>query len=201
MNARLEKGQKGIFPVLLAVYIVYLLLCVPITVRASVGVNDVQSAARASVHALLVGASFDGVAVRRDGGLVWRLAPRYGGGRTDGGRIRKIKAARPFAAAILRAAHWRRLEVRMRVGTQEAWSTALAAGSARALALALLAQMRHLPPCDLRVDADFRSPCMVLTARCIFSVRAGDIMLAVLKTAVKKTQKEGFKWISIPSKA
>lgn len=186
-----------------AVYILYLLLCLPVTVRAALGVNDVQSTVRLSVGALLAQADFEGVLERR-GTLALRLKPRYGGGKgagLPGLRRGTIRAARPFVRAVLDAASWQTLEIRLRLGLEEAWSTAVAAGAVRALARALLAGLRRAPPCDLRVDADFRAPCMVMTARCIFSVRAGDIMLAAVKTAVKKTQKEGVAWISIPSRA
>ena len=39
------------------------------------------------------------------------------------------------------------------------------------------------------------------TARCIVSMRVGDIMLAAAKAARKKKRKEGLPWRSIPSKA
>lgn len=42
------------------IYLLYLLLCVPLTVRAGVGINGVQSSVRASVSMLMVEAHFDG---------------------------------------------------------------------------------------------------------------------------------------------
>ena len=39
------------------------------------------------------------------------------------------------------------------------------------------------------------------TARCIVSMRVGDIMLAAAKAGGRKKRKEGLQWKSIPSRA
>lgn len=187
------------------IYLLYLLLCVPLTVRAGVGINGVQSSVRASVSALVLEAHFDGVIEHGAGRVTPHLTPRYAQTprkRTEvRARLRAYRAARPYLRAVMDAAHWQLLEIDMRVGLEEAWGTAVAAGAVRALVFSVLGGLGRIPPCDLRIEPDFRAPCLVLTARCIFFVRAGDIMLAVIRNAVKKTQKEGLKWSSIPSRA
>ena len=75
------------------------------------------------------------------------------------------------------------------------------AGAARSLAASLLAVSGGRIPCDVRVEAAFDEPCFLLAARCIFSAAPGDIMFAVIKTAVRKTRREGFGWKSIPLRA
>lgn len=181
----------------LAIGILYLLLCAPVTVRLMLSFNDVQSAARACVSTLFLDADLEGLMVRKAGAV--HLKPRKGPEMQL--TRQQIGMAKPFLAEIVRAAHWEKMELRMRVGTGDAAATALAAGAVRAAALSVLSLIKNRPPCDLRVEPVFREPCLLIYARCIFFVRAGDIMIAAAKTAVKKMQKEGFKWINIPSKA
>lgn len=187
------------------IYLLYLLLCVPLTVRAGVGINGVQSSVCASISVLMAEAHFDGVIEHGSGAVLPHVTPRYAqmpkpkGSARD--RLRAARAAMPYLRAVMKAAHWQQLEIDMRVGLEEAWGTAVAAGAARALVFSVLSGLGVVPPCDLRIEPDFRAPCLVLNARCIFFVRAGDIMLAVIRNAVKKTQKEGLKWSSIPSRA
>lgn len=187
------------------IYLLYLLLCVPLTVRAGVGINGVQSSVCASISVLMAEAHFDGVIEHGSGVVLPRVTPRYAqmpkpkGSARD--RLRAARSAMPYLRAAMEAAQWQQLEIDMRVGLEEAWETAVAAGAARALVFSALSGLGCVPPCDLRIEPDFRAPCLVLNARCIFFVRAGDIMLAVIRNAVKKTQKEGLKWSSIPSRA
>lgn len=190
---------------MMLVALIYLLLCMPVTVRASVGLSDAQNAVQTSVFALGVGMRFDGVIEKRADGLALHLTPRYGERkRKRHERMRSLsslKKAKPFLVAAMNEVEFTRLDLHMRLGMEEAWSTAVTAGAIRAAAASLLSCLQNVPPCDLRVEADFRAPCFLLTAHCIFSAMPGDIMFAVIKTAVKKTRKEGFKWISIPSRA
>ncbi|HIS94790.1 MAG TPA: hypothetical protein IAC19_03355 [Candidatus Ventricola gallistercoris] len=187
------------------IYLLYLFLCLPLTVRAGVGINGVQSSVRASVSMLMVEAHFDGVIEHGGGAALPHVIPRYAQMPKQKGsvreRLRMARVAKPYLRAAMEAAQWQQLEIDMRVGLEEAWETAVAAGAARALVFSALSGLGCVPPCDLRIEPDFRAPCLVLNARCIFFVRAGDIMLAVIRNAVKKTQKEGLKWSSIPSRA
>ena len=100
--------------------------------------------------------------------------------------------------AALGCVRWGQLDVYLRVGTDEAWRTALLAGAARSLAASLTAVSDGRMPVDVRVDAAFDEPCFLLTARCIFSAMPGDVLFAVARAAVKKTQSAGFGWLSVP---
>ena len=103
--------------------------------------------------------------------------------------------------SLVKTVRWGHTQLRMRVGTQDAALTAMAAGAVRSCASAFQAMAGQRFPCEIRVEADFHKPCFVLAGRCIFSLVPGDIMFAVARAAVKKTQREGFKWLSIPLKA
>ncbi len=177
--------------------IVYLLLCAPVTVRLVLSFNDIQSAARACVSALFLDADLEGLMVRKSGTIHLKSRKKPEMQLTR----QQIGMAKPLFAEVMRAAHWEKMELRIRIGTGNAATTALAAGSVRAAGLSVLSCVKNRPPCDFRVEPVFKTPCVLIYARCIFFVRAGDIMIAAVKTAVKKMQKEGFKWINIPSKA
>lgn len=183
----------------------YLLLCVPVTVRLCIGLSDAQSTVEASAFAMGIGMRFDGIIEQKSGALTLRLKPRYGAGlrkpHMKAPSLDALRRAKPFILAAMREVEFTHLDLHMRLGMEEAWSTAVAAGAIRAAASAVLSCLKNVPPCDLHVEADFRAPCFLMSAHCIFSAMPGDIMFAVIKTAVKKTQKEGFKWISIPLRA
>lgn len=200
------EGEKRGISVLGVIYVLYLLLCLPVTVRLCIGLNDTQSAVQASAGVLGLQARFDGVIEQKGKLPMVRIAPRYGKARKrKTGRtisMDALRMAKPYALAVVKIIRFSQVDLHMRVGMEDAAGTALTAGAVRALAAAFLSCMQGVPACDLRVEADFRAPCFLMTAHCIFSARPGDIMIAVVKTAVKKTQKEGFKWmVSIPSRA
>ena len=114
------------------------------------------------------------------------------------------QSTRPQLASAPNMAAFNRLEqitLRARLGFEDAAWTAVAAGSIRALVLALRACLSSDAPCVLRITPDFGGVGLVAHARCIFSCQAGDIMFAVIKTAVRKTRREGFGWKSIPLRA
>ena len=56
-------------------------------------------------------------------------------------------------------------------------------------------------PFRMKTTTAFQTSGFELSVRCIFSLVPGDIIFAVAKAAVKKTQREGFSWLSIPLKA
>ena len=150
-----------------------------------------------------------GMKLRYDGAILWkedapflRIAPRYG--RTK----RKTRADSRKSLRRIRRILWLartgRMECAMlhaRIGLNDASQTALAAGALRALACAALLSCAGGARRELRVTADYDAVCFAAYGRCIFSCQAGDIMLAVLKAAVKKIGKEGFGWKSTPLKA
>ena len=101
----------------------------------------------------------------------------------------------------MRALRLEQVTLHARLGFEDAAETAVAAGCLRALLQALRAGIGSDAPCELRITPDFGGVGLVAHARCIFSCQAGDIMFAVIKTAVRKTRREGFGWKSIPLRA
>ena len=189
-----KKGAKRVAMIVLA----YLLLGVPITVRVSLGVSNLEGALQVSLGAL-------GIALQRDALLRWeprpKLCDRYeqpqkkkAHGGLDTPQVLHL------ARTALHAARFERFQVAVRLGLLEAHQTAVAAGAVRALLTSVLAAAREVHSCEVTVAPDFASPGLLLTARCIFSFTPGDIMFAALGAAVSKLRKEGFTWHSIPSK-
>lgn len=104
----------------------------------------------------------------RLGGLI-RLDPKSFLKKRKNGRLLRayMRALLPvFKKACTHAA------ASCRVGVPDAALTALSAGAVRAA----LGACRALLPVRARVTADFQSPGFALAARCIFSLRGGDIM-------------------------
>ena len=197
-RACFEKGQKGERRVGL-ILLAYLLLGTPLTVRASLGVSESGGAAQASIGALGVLAQLDARLVLADGKL--RLMPRYGRRKKRGRAKSAGRVWREVLRMAMKASDGVRLDVRVRLGLGEAHATAMAAGAVRASASALLASMGVPLWGEMRVAPDFAAPGFLLSARCIFSFTPGDIMVAALGAAGKKLRKEGFTWLSIPSRA
>lgn len=190
---------------MLLIALLYGLLAMRVSVHACAGLCGAQGSVRAELRLAGLILRFDGVIIPKEEGASLRLMPRYGRtkrpkppART---RLRRLRRAGPYLLAALHAGRFEQISLHMRLGLEEAWSTAVAAGTVKAGVSALLSALQTDAPCDLRVDSDFRAPCFLMTARCIFSACPGDIMFAVLKAAVKKTGKEGFGWKSIPLKA
>ena len=181
------------------IVLVYLLLGTPLTVRASLGVSGAGGVAQASVGTLGVLAQIDARLCLCERKL--RFIPRYGTQK----RQRRGKSAghiwREVLRAALRSSEVIHIDVRARLGLGEADATAVAAGAVRALLTSLLASRDEPLEGALVVVPDFSAPGLLLTARCIFSFTPGDIMIAALSAATKKMRKEGFTWLSIPSRA
>lgn len=102
---------------------------------------------------------------------------------------------------MLKAADWELIALHMRAGLEDAGATAMFAGGIRAAADGLLAGLGRTGCSDIRVTADFAARGVWAAARCIVSMRVGDIMLAAAKAAGRKKRKEGLQWKSIPSRA
>ena len=102
---------------------------------------------------------------------------------------------------MLKAADWELIALHMRAGLEDAGATAMLAGGIRAAADGLLAGLGRTECSDIRVTADFAARGVWAAARCIVSMRVGDIMLAAAKAAGRKKRKEGLQWKSIPSRA
>lgn len=116
-------------------------------------------------------------------------------------KIQKLSRFSFLVRAALRTLRIGQIDLHTRIGLDDAAATAAVCGAVYAAANALAAISGHQPRSFICVDADFSGPCFVLAARCIFSIIPGDTVFAVVKAAAKKTQKEGFKWLSTPLKA
>lgn len=117
------------------------------------------------------------------------------------GQIQNTKRFWPLIKAVLRTICWGQTDIRLRVGMQDAAFLAVASGALNAFGAALQAIAGQRFPFQMKAAAAFQTTGFGLSARCIFSLVPGDIMFAVAKAAVKKTQREGFSWLSIPLKA
>ncbi len=171
------------------VFALYLLLCVRVTADIRAGLADGRIQFAASVGVLMleahVGGSVEGAKVRLN--IPIRGFPE----KPDG---RKIRQGWPAARAVLKAADWEVIALHMRAGLEDA-------GGICAAADGLLAGLGRTECSDIRVTADFAARGVWAAARCIVSMRVGDIMLAAAKAAGRKKRKEGLQWKSIPSRA
>ena len=167
----------------------YLILSMRILVDARIAVSETRKGASITLRAWGVRLCLD---------IPISVSMNMSG---SGERVKKVKRAWPFIKAIIRVISWGQTDVRLRIGTGDAYHTALIAGTVRSAGAALQAVAGQRFPCNIAATPDFRAPCFALSGRCIFSLVPGDIMFAVVKTAAKKTQREGLSWLSIPLKA
>ena len=119
-------------------------------------------------------------------------------------KMNKLKKRRKLfwlLRAVLKTIRWGVISVRIRLGTGDAAATAVAAGMIQSLIKAAFSAAGASGFSEVSVFPDFAKPCAVLNARCIFSFSFGDVMGAAVRAAVKKTRKEGFKWLSTLSRA
>lgn len=100
------------------------------------------------------------------------------------------KTAFLLAKSVFDAAHWQEIRLHIRIGTEEAWSTAVAAGMARATLCGMLAGLGRARQSDICIEPDFASQGLTAACRCIFFLRVGDIMFAAAKAAVKRRGKK-----------
>ncbi len=109
----------------------------------------------------------------------WRsLTLRRSGGKAE--LKTQLKWLTGFAAQLFRAAQWTRVEIRGRVGTGDACSTALVAGG-------LSEALKALGACvgaKVRVDPEFSREFFAMKASCILSFRGGDIILAGMRAFI-----------------
>ena len=184
---------------------VYLLLALRVRLQADASICGAGSSLSLAVGAAGVELRFDGVLRRGEDGFFLHIAPRYGAplhfSKPAKLHVRRLRIARPYLLAAVRAGRLEQAALCARLGFGDAAWTAVAAGSVRALLLALRACLGSNVPCELHITPDFGGVGLVAHARCIFSCQAGDIMFAVIKTAVRKTRREGFGWKSIPLRA
>ena len=174
----------------------YLLLCVRVTADVCAGASDGGITFAADVGVLMFHVQVSGRVEER------RLAARFPlpkfKTKPDAKALHKGRAA---VRAVLQSADWELIALHVRTGLEDAGATAMLAGGVRALADGLLAGLGRSSCGDIRVMADFAARDAAATARCIVSMRAGDIILAAAKAAVNKKRGEEQTWKSIPSKA
>ena len=184
---------------------VYLLLALRVRLQADASICGAGSSLSLAAGAAGVELRFDGVLRRGEDGFFLHITPRYGAplhfSKPTKLQVRRLRIARQYILAAVHAGRLEQITLRARLGFEDAAWTAVAAGSIRALVLALRACLSSDAPCVLRITPDFGGVGLVAHARCIFSCQAGDIMFAVIKTAVRKTRREGFGWKSIPLRA
>ena len=171
------------------VFALYLLLCVRVTADIRAGLADGRIQFSASVGVLMLEARIDGSV---EGAKVRLNIPIRGFPEKPDGK--KIRQSWPAARAVLKAADWELIALHMRAGLEDA-------GAIRAAVDGLLAGLGRTGCSDIRVTADFAARGVWAAARCIVSMRVGDIMLAAAKAAGRKKRKEGLQWKSIPSRA
>lgn len=169
---------------------IYLLLTVPVIGDLVLDISDAHRGVRLSLRAW-------GMSLRIEDKPLKPGINR----QSVGSRTKRLKKNWPMLRAALRTIRWGQTDIRMRVGLGEAAQTAMIAGSVHAGVSALRAIVGQRFPIEAHIKPDFRAPCFVLVARCIFSMVPGDIIFAVLLAAVKKTGREGFRWRSIRLKA
>ena len=202
VHEAVAKGGKRVLSLIAAVY---LLMALRVHIQADVSICGENSGLSLSAGAAGVELRFDGVLRRGENGFFLHLTPRYSAPLHFSApaklRVRKLRMAWPYWLAAVRAGRLEQAALDARLGLQDAAQTAMATGSVRALLSALLACLGSEAPCDLHITPDFGGVGLVAHARCIFSCQAGDIMFAVIKTAVRKTRREGFGWKSIPLRA
>lgn len=183
----------------------YLLLALRIRLQADASICGAGSSLSLAAGAAGVELRFDGELRREENGFFLHITPRYGAplhfSKPAKLHVRRLRIAQPYLLAAVRAGRLEQAALCARLGLEDAAWTAVATGSIRALVLALLACLGSNAPCELRITPDFGGVGLVAHARCIFSCQAGDIMFAVIKTAVRKTRREGFGWKSIPLRA
>lgn len=183
---------------------VYLLLALRVRICAQAAFSGVDGSVALSMGAAGVELRFDGeLRMAQDGKLVCFI-PRYGllprVGRGGGTRRDRLRRAKGWLRILLRAGQIERAVLDVRLGLADAAQTAAAVGTLRAAGAAWAAYAGEYVPC-IRIVPDFGNSGVAARACCIFSFQLGDIMLAALRGAAKKTGREGLAWKSIPLRA
>lgn len=195
MKSNADVGKMGGCRVAL-VLALYLLLCVRVTAEVCAGAAKGRFAFSVDIGALAFHIHVDGYGEGRR--LAARLPLPKLKKKPD---VKGFRRGWPIVRAVLRRADWELIALHARMGLDDAGATAMLAGGVRALADGLLAGLGRSACSDIRIMADFAARDVTATARCIVSMRVGDIMLAAAKAAGKKQRKEGLQWSGIPSRA
>lgn len=174
----------------------YLLLCVRVTADVCAGAAKGQIVFSADVSALMFHAQVNGHIHGRKLSMRFPLPALKKKPGAKG-----LRKGWTMARAVLQSADWELIARTCARG----WRTRAQQRCSRAAFArwrdGLLAGAGRTGCGDIHIMADFAAQDAAATARCIVSMRVGDIMLAAAKAARKKKRKEGLPWRSIPSKA
>lgn len=174
---------------MLAVMLIYLLMATPVWCFATASLTTHH--ARAAIGVKMAGLIF-----------IKEIEPKHGEWSAQTGlqALRHFLERRQTSAlssafvrrlvqSIRHCTHVDELEVALRIGLDEAWSTALATGSAYAAICSALGAVSLSSGARVQIIPDFTASCFCVHLRCIFSVTLGDIMLSVIKTALKSSER------------
>lgn len=162
----------------------YLLLCVRVTADVCAGAAKGQIVFSADVGAMMFHAQVNGHIHGRKLSMRFPLPALKKKPGAKG-----LRKGWTVARAVLQSADWELIALHMCAGLEDAGATAMLAGGVRALADGLLAGAGRTSCGDIHIMADFAAQDAAATARCIVSMRVGDIMLAAAKAARKRSEK------------
>ena len=163
----------------IAMMLIYLVLATPARVFLLFGADGLKGNWAIVVRAAGMSVRFDGRLTRWETVVSKRITHKNEKGKPT-------TAKEKMMAAVHRALRMESMDVVARIGLDEAWSTALAVGGLRAAALSALSVWEKGNRLSLQVVPDFSAPCFCVFGACIFSVTAGDIILAAVSAATKK---------------
>lgn len=134
---------------------------------------------------------FDGIIRKTNEGIFLKLVPRYAGStkKKKEGNGKPLRIIRRYLR-LARTGRIEQLTIRLRVGLDDAGQTAVVAGALRALTSIVYLRAGCEAAMDLRVIHEFDCASFAAYGRCIFSCQAGDIMLAAIRSALKKRKKK-----------
>ena len=192
-RARRRRGGRRV----LLVALIYLLLAMEVTLRARLCLDGARGSVQLEAGALGVFFHMDAELSLEPGHT--RLIRRYAAQRARKRRRRTVplRAARPYLLAALRAGRVERARLAMRLGMEDAAQTAMAAGTMRALVLALSASLGLRA--EALVEPEFRARCFLMAAQGIFSARPGDIMFAMIRVLVRSIRRTARRKAGAPS--
>ena len=174
--------------------LLYWLLCMPVTLRACAGINAQESSVQISLGVGAAALQLDAL-VRLVKGRP-ALAERYGRKKRERKR-RTEGVTRPLLRLMARRGRWRMCRVEAVVGMGDAAASSIAAGALHAALTCAAAA--HAIPCRVQTRA---GECgLILSGECIFTMRAGDIILTAAQALIQSKRKEGIQCSSIPSRA
>jgi len=174
------------------VFFAYLLLAMPLLGSVRATISALEGEAVVSMRLAGLTLEHDSSLAVGENGWPFSTAPIWGAPQKKENTGKRTQLLRRHIEHVIRqTAQIKSIDVSMRIGLDEAWSTALAAGGARAAvfsALSILPAARNAAVC---VIPDFFAPCFSVRLRCIFSVTIGDIVLRAAKLSIIRAAGKG----------